>query len=606
MTPGALRDWIPVALHGELDRVSGIATRLLAASPSPFVGVWPSHLLAAIEELAVAPWLGVSLFLGSDPLAQTGRLDRLRLWDEERDWNRHAVLLGDLARRFGEALVEPLSAIPGPLRPRIVRDWLTGTPVDRRIVEAEDEVYRGDHAAALGSLLRLWREGGDPLVADVIDVVDARVGDPMDAARAAALWLRGAAPPADVDVGRSLRSGILATADPAGLFGALGASPPDPRIATAIRATLLTRESRGADVSLAAGILARTGDVRGLARVAWEHRLPAADAAGMWTVSAGPAARARLRALARRVGGNVDVPDATLRALHLAAWGATGAERPLAVAVLTDAMRERGDPRVPALGRLPADGVRALPPPAIERLCDRPYGLRSATASFEQGLVPGGEPTDIEVAVLDPAWGPLQQLTVQGLRSEGVDAFPNLRVVMTRGAGDSSVEGCAAFLDRVNVRRAAPLELVGDQDGDFAQVPGDHTAIVLGRTSRLPAIVLRAQVRHVAGVAALKDVPSLLMPVVRHPVERVTVCERGVPLVAPVGWSVEFAAHRFIQARWYGPGLPNGALADMLRQHPVYGYTLPVWVPATSRLKELRRKLRSLGCRLLPIPPEQP
>lgn len=608
MTPGALRDWIPVALHDELDAVAVLTARLLAASPSPFVGVWPSHLLAAIEERAVAPWLGVALFLGSDPLAQTGRF---RLWDEERDWNRHAVLLGDLARRFGEALVEPLSAVPGPLRPRIVTDWLTDADpqgaVDRRIVEAEDAVYRGDLTTALGALLRLWREGGDPLVADVIDVIDPLVGEPMTAVHAESAWIRSGSTPAEQDVGRSLRTGILGTTAELPLFlRNLAGAPQDPRIATALRATLLTRDLRGPGISAAADILARTGDVRGLARVAWEHRLPAATAAGMWTSSAGPAGRARLRALARRLGANVDVPDATLRGLQLEAWRAVGDDRALAVAVLTDAMREQGDPRVPALGPGLTTGarLRALPARTIERLCERPYGLRSTTASFVDGQVCDGEPTDPDLALLDPAWGPLQRLTLDGLRAEFAAALPNLRVLLVRAPAGASITECAAFLAQVNAGRASPIEAVGDELGLFASVPGRHTAIVTRKVSRLRALPVGAQVPHVAFVAGLDAVQTLLanMP---PAVERITVVEDGIPLVAPAGWSVEVSRERALSAQWFGGGPPSPSLVKLLIADGWFR-TLAVRVPATAGVKELRRQVQPFGVQVTVIDRDEP
>lgn len=622
MTPGALRDWIPAALHGELDTVGVLTARLLAASPSPFVGVWPSHLLAAIEERAVAPWLGVALFLGSDPLAQTGRF---RLWDEERDWNRHAVLLGDLARRFGEALVEPLSAVPGPLRPRIVTDWLTDiparggpgvpepagafppTPVDRRIIEAEDAVYRGDLTAALEALLRLWREGGDPLVADVIDVIDPLVGPPMTAVHAESAWIRSGSTPGELDVGRTLRTGILGTTTELPLLlRNLAGAPQDPRIATALRATLLTRDLRGPGISAAADILARTGDVRGLARVAWEHRLPAATAAGMWTSSAGPAGRARLRALARRLGGNVDVPGKTLRDLQLEAWKAVGDDRALAVAVLTDAMREQGDPRVPALGPGLTTGarLRALPARTIERLCERPYGLRSTTASFIDGQVCDGESTDPELALLDPAWGPLQRLTLDGLRTEFASTLPNLRVLLVRAPVGASIEECGAFLTRVNLGRASPIEAVGDDLGLFASVPGRHTAIVTRKVSRLRALPTGAQVSHVAFVAGL-DAMQMLLASMPPAVEQITVVEDGIPLVAPVGWSVRVSRERALDARWFGGGPPSPSLVKLLTADGWFR-TLAVQVPPTAGVKELRRQLQPLGVQVTVIDRDEP
>ena len=624
MTPGALRDWIPAHLHGELDEVGPVENALLAASPSPFVGVWPSHLLAAIAERAVAPWLGGALFLGSDPLAYAGNF---RLWDEERDWNRHAVLLADLARRFGEPIHEPLRAIPAPLRPRIVTDWLgpkggEHEPIDRRLVEAEDALHRGAVSDALGALLRLWRECGDPLLADVIDVLDAVARPALPLAAAAAVWH---APPEtrdELDVGASLRAGLLSAGpNPEALLGGMRHHPPDPRVGTAVRAMLLSRDLPRSAVTEAAEVLVRVGDVRGLARVAWEHRLPAAPAAGRWTAALGPAARARLCAMARRVGGNVQPHDAALQALERATWTATGEERGPAVAVLGDALRERGDARVPALAPGPVAGqaLRLLPPRALEALCERPFGLRCGSATFVNGVLHAGEPFDPEIAALDPAWQPAEQLTQVGWRPELAKAMPNLRTLLVHVPPGASVEAATELLDSVNADRPTPLSAAGDDVGLFASVRGAHAAIVLRKLSRLRHLPQPICVRHIAMVGSL-DLLNQLEVSAPPGLERLTLVEGGVPLCAPVGWCVEVRLDPvdvpegldrsqvrsrpavIESARWCGSGAPSPAIVDFLREHRWFT-TLSVNVPAGPATTELRRRLQPLGVRVTTLPP---
>lgn len=624
MTPGALRDWIPAHLHGELAAVGPVVSALLVATPSPFVGVWPSHLLAAIAEREVAPWLGGALFLGSDPLAQAGNF---RLWDEERDWNRHAVLLADLARRFGEPIRAPLAAIPAPLRPRIVTDWLGPEPgepeaVDRRLVEAEDALYRGVIGDALAALLRLWRECGDPLLADVIDVIDTAAGAPLPAPVAAAVWSASPEARGDLDVGASLRAGVLSGgANPEALLAVMRHHPPDPRVATAVRALLLARDLSRSAVTEAAEVLLRVGDVRGLARVAWDHRLPAAPAAGMWTAALGPAARGRLRAMARRVGGNVEPRGPALAALELAAWTSTGADRGPAVAVLGDALRERGDARVPALGPAPLAGqaLRALPPRALEALCDRPFGLRAPTATFVNGVLYAGEPLEPEVAILDPAWQPVEQLTQVGWRPELAATLPHLHTLLLHLPAGASPEAGAELLASVNAGRSTPLRVVGDDTGLFATVPGEHAAVVLRKVTRLRQLPQPIRVRHLALTGSL-DLLAQLEVSAPPALRRITLAEGGVALCAPVGWCVEVrldpvevppgldrgqvrSRSAVIEsARWYGSGPPSPAIADFLREHRWFT-TLSVGVPGAASTADLRRRLQPLGVRVTTLPP---
>ncbi len=572
MTPGALRDWIPAALHADLDAIWPVALRLLAASPSAYIGVWPSHLLACVEEHPAAVWLGAALFLGSDPIGQSTMFDRVRLWDEERDWNRHAVLLADLANRFGEALVAPLQALPSPLRPRIVTDWLgeaAGAPdaqkptIDRRIPEAEAAIRAGRFDLALSAALRLWREGGDPLVADVIDVLDPLVGAPMSVTDGERLLCLPSSARDDLDLGRALRSGFLAVApEVGGLLDLLSRMPPDPRVAAAIRALLLTRETRSSATVTAGHALARVMDVRGLAPIAWTHQLPSTTAAGMWTVPVGPAGRARLRQMARSAGGDVGRPTPTLQALRLRAWAAGVEDRPLAEAVYGDALREAGDAQALACTGhvVSARDLSRLPARTIERCCARPYGLKTTQAAWRNGLAVQGELTDAELAVLDPAWGAVERVALDDLRPELLAHLPNVRGVLVRVPREATAEACRQFMAEALRMRPGIVEF-GDEQGAFASVRGDHTAVVTRRVARGERF-LGAHARHLALrgpldlVLALRDAPGLRV---------VSVVEAGVPVWSPLGWHVELhLATRALHARWYGPAPMTPGLGLLL------------------------------------------
>ncbi|MSP54044.1 MAG: hypothetical protein EXR69_00310 [Myxococcales bacterium] len=583
MTPGALRDWIPASLHGELDAVRVLVDRLLSLAPSPFVEAMPTHLLAAIEERSIAPWLGAALFLSSDPVGEVRVWGRgPRLYSEERDWNRHAVLLGDLTRRFGEGMRGPLEALPTALRPGLVADWLghgargaeRGTPsqrVDRRIVEAERAIEAGDRAEALASLLRLWRETGDPLVADVIDVLDPLVGEAMGSAELQAFWAR---PGLEPEIGRALRGGALwARRDGTAAMDRLAALPRDPRIATAVRVALLTSPDDPASAQAAAQALARIGDVRGIPRLAWERFLPKVDASAMWTTPAGPVERSRLHAIARSVGGVVEPMDGVARSVRDAAWRSRSEDRAMTAAVLGDALRERGDACIPALVVGPIDAARlaALPGRAAEALLARPFGLESATAVYADGLLERGATTDTWGGdAFDPAWGAVRRLTVTGFRSQFVASLPCLVGVMVRAGVGATLDGAAAFLDEVRRQRAAAdhpvLTELGDEYGLFAQIPGEHAAIVPRHGRRFETIgpLQGAVARHVAVVGALETLGAALAGM-SPSVEVVTLVEGGVPLWAPKGWSVE--VHRpsgRMRARWTGAGATGRVRTSLL------------------------------------------
>ena len=605
MTPGALRDWIPAPLHGELEAVWPVAARLLAASPSPFVGIWPSHVLAAIADRDVAPWLGTALFLGSDPVGQGGRPDLVRLWDEERDWNRHAVLLGDLARRFGEALREPLEALPSQLRPRIVSDWGTNSAIDRRIPEAEAAWEAGERAQAVDLLLRLWREGGDPLVADVIDVLDPWTSPAFSVQMAKAYWQPTGADRKDAHTGPALRSGFLHAADAAikditPFLDTMATEPADPRIATAIRAALLVREPRSNTSFQAGRTLARIGDVRGLPRIAWEHHLPSLAAAGMWTIAVGPAARQRLVKLARRAAGGSESGAKTVNLLRRQAWAASPDQRPLAVAVLADAARENGDTDWPPLARpVRLADLHAL---QIEALADRPYGVRTAQALYCDGLLLQGEPTDAEIAVLDPAWRPIERIVVDGLDPSMLARLPNLTGIEVRVPVSASPEACAAFLTEVQRGRSDPIRVVADASGMFARIPGAHIAAVTRRTLRIGALLAQTQVAHLALIASPRALKAVLDNA-QAPITRVTLCEAGRPIWAPIGWSltVDFET-RALTLQW-SHGIAVTTIADVLALPATTFASVQVTVPADfPELGPLRNKLRGGPATLIIAP----
>jgi hypothetical protein len=609
MTPGALRDWIPDALHGDLQAVWPVAARLLAASPSPFIGIWPSHLLAAIADHEVAPWLGAALFLGSDPIGQGGGLNRVRLWDEERDWNRHATLLGDLSRRFGEALREPLEALPSQLRPRIVNDWASDSAIDRRIPEAEEAWEAGERQLAVDALLRLWREGGDPLVADVIDVLDAWTAPALSVHAAKAYWQGSPTERDDTRTGPALRSGFLHAADGAikdilPFLETMAAAPADPRVATAIRAALLVREPRSTTSIPAGRTLARIGDVRGLPRIAWEHHLPSLAAAGMWTVAVGPAARARLRKLARRASGVGEAEARTLHLLRRHAWSARADQRPLAVAVLSDALREHGDTDWPALSTpLRLD---ALPARQVEAVADRPYGLRTAHALYQGGLVFHGEASDPEIAALDPAWGPIERMVVEGLDASMLDKLPNLRGIEVRVPVTATPEDCAAFLQAAQRGRDQPLSIVADAVGAFAQIPGDHIAAVTRRTLRVGAVIAQARVAHLAIIGP----PRVLQAVIngaRAPLRCVTICEAGRPIWAPIGWSLTIHLETRALTMQWSHGIPVTSIADVLALPTGTFSSVQITVPTDfPELSALKSKLRGGTADLVVAPATNP
>jgi hypothetical protein len=595
MTPGALRDWIPAALHGDLEAVWPVAARLLAATPSPFVGIWPSHVLAAIADHEVAAWLGTALFLGSDPIGQTGSLGRVRLWDEERDWNRHAVLLGDLARRFGEALREPLEALPAQLRPRIVSDWATDPAIDRRIPEAEAAWEAGDRPRAIEALLRLWREGGDPLVADVIDVLDPWAAPALSVQMGKAYWQSPAGDRDDAHTGAALRSGFLHAADPSikdltPFLEAMASAPADPRIATAIRAALLVREPRSSTGLAAGRALARIGDVRGLPRLAWEQHLPSLAAAGMWTIATGPAARGRLRKLARRATGAGETDAHTVHQLRRKAWSAPADQRPLAVAVFSDALREHGEVDWPALSH--PVRLAELTARQIESVADRPYGLRTAHALYCDGLVLQGEASDPEIAVLDPAWGPIEHMVVDGLDASMVARSPNLSSIEVRVPVTATPEECATFLQEVQHARSEPLALIADAVGMFAQVPGGHIAAVTRRTLRIPALLAQTRVAHLALLAPPRALQAVLDGA-PPPLRRVTLCEAGRPIWAPMGWSLTMDLEtRALRMHW-SEGATVTPIAEVLALPAGTFSSVEITVPSNfPELGALKSKLR--------------
>lgn len=279
----------------------------------------------------------------------------------------------------------------------------------------------------------------------------------------------------------------------------------------------------------------------------------------MWTTPAGPEERSRLYAIARGVGGVVEPMLGAARSVRDAAWRARAEDRAMAVAVLGDALREQGDACVPALIEGPVDAARLalLPGRAAEALLARPFGLESVSAVYRDGLLEQGTTTDAwGIDALDPAWGPVRRLTVPGFRAEFVISLPCLVGVMVRPAAGATLEAAAAFLEAVQRGRAAAghpaLEEIGDEYGLFAQLPGEHTAMVPRPGRRLQAFgpLRGAAARHVAVVGALETLGAVVAGVLPS-VALVTVVEGGVPLWAPRGWSVEVdTATRRMRARW--------------------------------------------------------
>lgn len=547
MTPGALRDWIPAPLHAELDAVRPVADRLRTCAPSPYAGVWPSHVLAAIAEREVAPWLGCALFLRADPLGGGA----LRLVDEARDDGRHAVLLADLSRRFGAALDAPLRALPGALRPERVRRWLDDGAVDARIAEAEAARAPRD---AVQALLSLWRDTGDPLVADTLDVLDA-AGRADGADAFAALWdtLRVARPSTVADAARGL-------ADP----------PYDPRGATCLRAALLTRTlARGMQHSMG-GALLTIGDVRGLPRLAWSRDLTPVTAPPLWPAPLGPAARARLYALARNHGRSLSPPPPMLRAAERAC---AAAPTPLARAVLADARLTYGYPA-------PADGpLERTPAVDLEAVSERPYGMTPATAVFEGGLVVQAERTDAALAALDPAWHSVERLVVDTLDVSTLVRLPRLRALELRMDPPPDLDRIEAFARALTEARGAPVEALGDARGLFGLVPGPHTAV----HTRGGDLLYAARSARCAGLAIearLDELPATL-DAAPPTLERLHLCQRGTPFWNPMGWLVEVDVRaRTLVAVWHGlqsdpraPWRPEDvrragrALAELLEGH---------------------------------------
>ncbi len=568
MTPGALRDWIPAELHAELDAVRPVADRLLTAVPSPFLGILPSHVLAAITERAVAPWLGASLFLATDPVGGIEPRGRgPRLIDEERDWNRNAVLLGDLTRRFGEAMVEPLSALPAALRPPLVTDWLNRGSIDRRIVEAEAAMDRGEIPHAQAALLRLWRETGDPLVADVIDVLDPYGGEPLTPRQAELVFLRPAFAEEGDTLGRALRSGFYAGhRSVEQMIGALGSMPRDPRVGTLLRAALLTASGRVGDLALWADAFGRVADVRGLPRLAWERFLPAVNAAAMWTTPSGPGERDRVRALARRAGGNVAPREGVYREVQAAAWRAGPADRELAAAIYADALRERGDALVPALGCGPVtteDLVR-LPPRTVEALLDRPFGLDPGGAAFMEGVLHTAHyRPPFGVADIDPAWLPVRRLVVPDWDLQVLVALPNLEAVHVWSPTRLGSRALPDVMTEVQAGREAlghpPIRVFGDAHGEFARIPGTHTAALTERRQRWDGAGGMPQDTAVAAVVTRLPTRGLRDVVQRAPagVTRVTIFDGGDPFDGHETWLAEVdRINQTVEARWWGATAP--------------------------------------------------
>lgn len=547
MTPERLREWIPARLHAALDAAAAVEQAVLAAPPAP---PWPTHILAAIEEREIAPWLGASFFLRAGPEAA---IRRYGLYDSDADWHRDAALLADLTLRFGDRLIEPLRALPEASLPLLARQWLDDEPNGEggptRLSEAERCLHQGNHAGALEHLLAEWRANADPLLADLIDVIDERLGPPMSRADADAFWAGPTSDPDPVTLGRALRRAYRTGSDARLLITGAGKWPPDPRVSTSLRRLRLItslERSRAQDVvkALTAGGDLRSGPNGPLG--------PPSDLRARWSSALGPSARGRMRAMARTLGAELRPVNATVAEARSAAWSAGPTEIREVAAVYGDVLREQGDRLAGAFGVRRRDDLDCAPATAAFALLERPFGAHAL--EFRDGLVVRAWVGDRDLAMLDPAWGPVERLTLGedlGAETGGWVSLPtqlalflsrlkNLKGVLFNGVPvpDSHLLIEPGVWRQILAVLPPTVTEVGDPYGWFAGAMERGTAIVTREGSEVPEWFAHTRAPEVALVGAPRQL-SLLADAAPPTLRRLVLVEEGTPLWDPRGWSLD-------------------------------------------------------------------